>query len=405
MKNIFKKASIPLLFICMLAACKREPTDFRDFLDNKEIVYPGIISQPRVFSGNERILLTWHPSPDPTVSHYVVYWNNYADSIIVTANTHNPSDTVKCLINDLKEYTYTFFIFSFDEQGNISISTEIDNGRVYGDIYQGNLSNRPYNREVPGAYNNDDYTSLTLNFLPPTDTVNISTEIDYINTMGLTKKVWLSPDSSSITLNDYKVGTPISYRSSYVPVTGGIDTFYVSAYDTLPEIAVMCDKSLFSAMHLMGDASIREGTSFEWIWDGKPGSYPEVYYTLGAAMPHTFTFDMGKVYNDLCKFTEAGRGDYAPRNPAVFEIWGIADTSSAITALPATDPDWDDQMSANGWMLLGTASRDDDGIDPVTFNLIANPQPVRFIRIRVLSGVDPNTNFSHMSEVTPWYYP
>ena len=70
----------------------------------------------------------------------MVYWNNYADSLTVPATAHNPADTLKCLINNLQEYTYTFFIYSFDSVGNKSISTEVDNARVYGSIYQGSLA-------------------------------------------------------------------------------------------------------------------------------------------------------------------------------------------------------------------------------------------------------------------------
>ncbi len=403
MKNNYKKALILLAFPALLIACTRKATDFRAFLHGTELVYPGAITHTMIFPGNGRIKLAWHPSPDPAVSHYVVYWNNYADSLIVPAASHNPADTVNCLISNLKEYNYTFFIFSYDRQGNKSIATEIDNARVYGSIYQSNLFNRPVNAETPYVVSPDG-ASVSLHFLTP-DTINISTVISYTDTSGKNKQKIVLPDSSILTLRDYKFGTPVLYRSSYIPVSGAIDTFYTSAYDTFPSIfrLVMCDKSLFAAMHLPHDMNAGFGTSLNQLWDGnmQPKNYPYIFHNDGSGtFPQHLSFDLGKVYSHLNKVQEIGRG--CCHNPTDFEVWGIADTTGAITQLPGNDPGWKNEALSKGWTLLTEVVRTDNGIAPFNQDLISSAPPVRFIMIRVLKTYD-DPNYVNISQFTFWY--
>lgn len=403
MNKLYRMAVLAVTCFLVLK-CSKSPTDYRSFLNNQEIVYPGVISGVKVFPGNQRLLLTWHPSPDPSVVKYIVFWNNGQDSLTVNTTTHNPSDTVKCYINDLSEYNYTFFIYAYDAKGNKSIPTEIDNVKVYGPIYAAGLFSRSYAEDL-GTYNNSSFTAVTLHFTPPPDTVNVTTEIDYTDSTGASRKAWLSPDSATITLNSYKTGSNIFYRSAYIPVTGAIDTFYTASSDTFPTIYALCDKGLWKEALLPHDAVVNAyGTSLSWIWNGEPGAYPQIYHSDGAYMPLAFTIDLGKIYNNLIEFEEWGREDCSCHNPDDFEVWGISDTTGAEVDLPTTDPNWKAASIAKGWTLLTEVKRYDNGIAGVKVNLIANPPPVRFIRIRVLHTVD-NSKASHMSEISFWYKP
>ena len=143
---------IRALLVCFLFfwGCKKA-TDYRSFLGGTEITYPGKVSNATVRPGNGRLMLVWNPSPDPSVTKYVVYWNNNADSLILTASSHKTSDTISCIINNLSEYIYSFFIYSYDGDGNRSVVTEIDNARVYGPIYQSGLHNRIVNLANPAV--------------------------------------------------------------------------------------------------------------------------------------------------------------------------------------------------------------------------------------------------------------
>lgn len=392
------------IFLGALAAlsCGKKATAYRSYLGGQEITYPGVIQTPQVDPGNGRLLLTWHPSTDPSISKYVVYWNNFADSTIVQATTHNPLDTVKCYINKLSEYTYTFFVNSFDSAGNKSVTAEIDNARVYGPIYQAALHNRLPNASAPFLVNADG--SVTLYFNAP-DTINITTNIQYTNASGQASTAAIGPKDSTITLPSYKSGGTVTVQSSFIPVSGAIDTFTTLKPDTFPQIfrLVQCDKSLFTEIDEPTDMKpYQSSTNVAMLWNGSttPQGYPNIFHSDGSSpLPGTITMDMGKVYDDLGVIQEIGRN--CCHNPIDFEVWGIQDTTGAFTNVASNDPNWKAANQALGWTLLVEAFRSDDGINPMNFNFINNPPPVRFIRVRVIKTYD-DPDYCNMTQLTFW---
>jgi hypothetical protein len=405
MKSFYKNSWIGLACFIAVWGCTRKPDDYRSFLNGQEITYPGKILTPNVFPGNLRLLLTWSPSPDPSVTKYVVYWNNYTDSTVVSAVTHSTTDTVKCLISNLAEYAYTFFIYSYDAKGNRSVLTELDNARVDGPIYQSGLHNRLLDPAKQAIVNTDGTASLY--FLAPYDTINITTRIRYVNTTGDTVASYLPPASDSIVLSSFKTGTKVLFQSSFIPKLGAIDTFYTVVPDTAvpfkPIVYAMCDKSLFSAVHLPFDMNPYDGNTVESkLWDGnmQPRGYPDIFHSDGSKpLPGTLTMDMGKIYYNLGKVEETGRN--CCHNPNDFEIWGIADMTGATSALAPNDPGWKADVTAKGWTLLKEVVRGDDGIAPLDVLFPNNLPPVRFIIIRVLTTTD-DPSYVNMSQITFW---
>jgi hypothetical protein len=393
------KLFIFVAVICLIS-CSKKATDYRDFLDGHETIYPGTVSDIKVSPGNGRLQISWQPSPDPSVTKYVVYWNNGIDSITVPAVK---ADIIRCLIPDLGEYNYTFVIYSYDAAGNKSIASEINNVKIYGAIYQSGLQNRPYNALDLGTYTSP--TSVILNFTTP-DTININTEIKYTDANGAMQYAWLLPDSTSVSLGSYQPGSTIYYRSSYVPVRGAIDTFTV-AYDSLPAVPVLCNKALFNALQLPNDAgSYEDQTGLSKLWDGSvgPQSYPNIYHSDGGhALPHHITFDMGQLYSKLTHVQITGRD--CCNNPDKFEVWGIADITNAATTLPGNDAGWKAEAIAKGWTLLQEVTRTDDGKAPYKVSLQEGIPPVRYIRIRVLHVTSGDSNYSNISELSFWSRP
>jgi len=405
MKTHYKNSWIGLVCIFAFWSCTRKPDDFRAFLNGQEITYPGKIVGPNVSTGNLRLLLTWAPSPDPSVTKYVVYWNNYADSTVVNAVSHSTTDTVKCLINNLAEYAYSFFIYSYDASGNRSVLTELDNAKVDGPIYRSGLHNRPQDPARPAIVNPDN--SASIYFKAPYDTINITTRIRYVESTGDTVTSFLPPASDSIVLPSFKKGTKVLVQSSFIPQRAAIDTFYTLSPDTAaplkPLVLVMCDKSLFKGLYFMNDLKPYDGNTYlARLWDGnmQPREYPTIFHSDGGtSLPGSVTFDMGKVYNQLNKVEETGRG--SNHNPDDFEIWGIADTTGATPAFNSYDGGWKADVTAKGWTLLKEVVRADNGINPFDATLINNPPPVRFIIIRFIHTVD-NSGYVNLSQVTFW---
>ncbi|MNK01735.1 hypothetical protein D3C87_195410 [compost metagenome] len=401
MKNIYKVAGIVLLFGTVIISCTRDDIEFKEFLKDGETVYPGKVSNIVSKAGNLRTGLWWNPSPDPSVTKYVIKWNNNADSLIVNAPTHNPLDTIKVTIPNLSEYTYTFTVYSYDAQGRKSIPIEAPNVRVYGPLYRGGLLNRPFNATSPYVLNPNG--SLQLNFNTP-DTINVNTIIKYTNASNVVTEKILLPQDMSITINDYKAGTDVQYKSSYIPSKGSLDIFSVNEFSTFPKIFsfVQCDKSLFREVRLPNDVNTYEsGTSISKLWDGSvgPQGYPNIFHSDGSYIAHVLTFDMGSTYTNLAQIEEVGRD--CCNNPDRFEVWGINDLTGATTNLRADDSGWKAESIAKGWTLLKDITRGDDGKNAMKFDLIANPPPVRYIRIRVLHTVT-GSGYSNMSELTFW---
>ena len=393
------KLYIFLLAVCMVS-CSKKATDFRSFLDGHETIYPGTVSNVQVSPGNGRLQISWQASPDPSITGYKVFWNNGLDSVSLPAVK---TDTVRCLISNLGEYNYTFVIYSYDAAGNKSISTTLNNVKIYGDIYKSSLHNRPYDVADPASYITP--ATVLLKF-SAADTINIHTEIRYTDANGSMQSTWLSADSSAVRIYSYQPGSTIYYRSSYIPVRGAIDTFTLD-YDSLPAVPVLCDKSLFSALQLPNDAGSYEGqTGLDKLWDGSvgPQSYPNIYHSDGGhSLPHHITFDMGQLYSHLSHVEITGRD--CCNNPDKFEIWGIADIAGAGTALPGNDPGWKAEAVAKGWTLLQEVTRTDDGISPFKFSLQDGIPAVRYIRVRVLHVTSGDGSYSNISELSFWARP
>jgi hypothetical protein len=400
--KIFNRILLFVL-ICSVVACEHLDTDFESFLQNGEIIYPGVISDVSYRPGNERVALLWHPSPDPTVEKYVVYWNNKKDSIVVAASTHDPSAVVSAIIEDLDEYVYTFTVYSYDADGNRSVPKTINNVKVYGPLYEGNLLNRPYNATTPYVVNENG--SVTLNFNEP-DTINITTTIRYTNTSNDVVETELAPENTSITLNDYKGGTIIEYRSAYIPMENAIDTFYVSSFAMFPQVYTyqVVNKGSISALSLPFDVSPYQwDTNISRLWDGSSGpqGYPNIWHSDGGSqLPHHFTFDLGQTYETLSHIEVTGRN--CCHNPDVFEVWGTNDLTNASTTVPGNDAGWKDNSIAKGWTLLKEVTRTDDGQAPLKVALNSGIPPVRYIRIRIKHVVSGESAYSNLSELTFW---
>ncbi|WP_316825897.1 MULTISPECIES: DUF4998 domain-containing protein [Pedobacter] len=240
LKNIL---SLWLLTAIFGAGCSDKDQKYKELLGDGEIVYPGVIAKPDFRAGNLRTQLVWNPSPDPNIQRYVIYWNNNLDSLVVPATRLASTDTVKVIVPNLREGTYSFTVYSHDKNGHVSIPININGVRVFGPIYQSGIFNRGYNADTPYVVNLAN-GSVQLKFNRP-DSINLGTTISYTENTGAVKSVVLSPDSNQITLKDFGFGTSITYQSSYIPLRGGIDIFTVSAPSTYPEVRRIGDVTSF----------------------------------------------------------------------------------------------------------------------------------------------------------------
>lgn len=227
-----KRSIILLLFVsCVYFGCNKGDTDYRNLLDSKEIIYPGLTSNFKAYQGNLRVKLQWNPSPDPSITKYMIYWNNGGDSLTLNATSSNPQDTISTIITGISEYVQNFVLYTFDSKGNRSIGQSLSGVRIYGPLYVSSLVNRSLDASKPTVALNG-YTYKV--FFSKADTIlNAGTSISYLDSLQNPVTLTLDAKADSIVLNLAKAGTKVAMRSSYVPVRGAVDTFRVSYSDTL----------------------------------------------------------------------------------------------------------------------------------------------------------------------------
>ena len=74
-------------------------------------------------------------------------------------------------------------------------------------------------------------------------------------------------DELSINIPNYKLGTPVQYKSSFKPERTAADAFFVNSYSEFPEIfrIVEMDKSPFKTLSLPGDAGSEYGWELRYL--------------------------------------------------------------------------------------------------------------------------------------------
>ncbi|MBS0028200.1 DUF4998 domain-containing protein [Chitinophaga sp. 22321] len=219
---------LPMLGGIFLAGCEKLDTEYRQYLNGKEEIYPGVPSDVSCNPGNKRVEFTWKPSPDPTVSKYVIYWNNYKDSSVLKVPDGKQSLFTGGIVGGFNEGTYFFVIRAFDNKNNKSVPLVVNNVSIYGDYYLSGLANRTVKSTELGA---DKTVKVTFN--APADGTNILTEIKYTSSSDKDEVARLLPGENLLSINNWKAGTSIVYRSAYKPVLNSLDTFYAKKYDTL----------------------------------------------------------------------------------------------------------------------------------------------------------------------------
>lgn len=215
----------------LLGGCMKEASNFRELLDEREITYPGPVSNIKIYQGNLRVKIQWNPSPDPSIHQYILYWNNKGDSLLMPAGGGKTSDTVSAVVSGLLEYVQNFTLYTADAKGNRSIGQSISGVRMYGPLYNSSLTNRLLRAETP--YDSTGPDQYTLYFEATDTTLGAGTSLTYLDAGQQLKTVVVDSRSDQAVIDQAPAGTKVAVRSSYIPVKNAIDTFRVTYSDTL----------------------------------------------------------------------------------------------------------------------------------------------------------------------------
>lgn len=149
------------------------------------------------------------------VSEVIVYYNDDRDSILFSYNQENDVDTLSHILEGLEEKSYSFNIYTKDDEGNRSIKVTAY-GTAYGDLYETSLLERAYKEVLLSD------TGLVINWLPA-DELERGSLLIFKNFSGEDILVQVPADKNITILQDYASG--FTYKSFFIPEPTAIDTF------------------------------------------------------------------------------------------------------------------------------------------------------------------------------------
>jgi hypothetical protein len=191
------------------SSCKDGDEVYQDFVVPNGLIYPQKADSLKFYSGINRAKLEWLAPVDPQVKSAKVFWHNYTDSLDVIM----PSDSkyVNTLIENLKEGPYTFYVVTYDDDGNKSIPVDVT-GIVIGDSYVLGLVNRSIASAVGNGENGQ------VNWSPALEMADLAySEVRYKTNSGGTNTVRILPEELSVACPDIKRGELFEYRSVFIP--------------------------------------------------------------------------------------------------------------------------------------------------------------------------------------------
>ena len=217
-RNYATAVVIISLIAGIITACTKMD-DYKKYLKDGPIIYTGRVDSLTVYPGKNRVLLTMLLLSDPKITKVKVYWNNRHDSSVQNIVRSSGVDTVKFMLTNLAEGTYSFEVYTYDNSGHSSVLVTAD-GQVYGQGYINTLFNRPIKSVT---YRNRD-TTLVKWFGASAQT--LGEEMKYTDSLGVLRNVYTPMQDTMSLLYRIKRNAFFQYRTLYKPDIKAIDTFY-----------------------------------------------------------------------------------------------------------------------------------------------------------------------------------
>lgn len=329
------KYTIFVIFIGIIvgfSSCDSQTSIYEDYVVPNGLIYPGPAQNPIAYPGDKRIKISWLRGTDPRVQKARIFWNNYTDSVElpVAANI----DTVSYIIDPIAENTYSFFIHTYDDEGNMSVPIELS-GTVYGDNYRNLLTNRLLKSTY---YDGQD---LKLNW-GIAESTEAGISLSWKDTNGNNQTMNVDPLETETLLPFFDIDMPLLYSTTYKPDSLAIDLFQAITVEKMIDPETFIPKTTWVAKTLPGDMGINGSYPLSRFWDGNTTNF--MHSSDPVTLPCTFTWDLG-LKAKLSKMKLWPRNNAADRwnrgHPRVFEIYGSLD--------PNPDGSLDDS-----WTLLGS---------------------------------------------------
>lgn len=288
--NLYRctKYNLRTLLLCLgvaliLPGCGEMDDTYQQYIKDGETIYAGSLDSVRLRSGEGRLLLYGLIS-DPMVSMVKVFYNNRNDSIAIPVERVHKVDTVRLNITGLEEGSYSFDIFTYDDEGNSSVIVNAI-GTVYGENYQNTLLTTP----VRNALFNDGKVTIDWGGADPSA---LGSEIIYKSGEEDEETVYIPSGTESSTLNDYPEKVPFRYRTFYLPEPDALDTFSTE----FQQVAVKGKPVEYPKEGWTATANAYDEPSGRGPWNAIDNDSHSVWHMTKASgfdYPHHITVDMG----------------------------------------------------------------------------------------------------------------
>lgn len=201
-----------LIMFAVGSSCKEMDSTYKEFIVPNGLKYPQMPDSLKVYAGYNKLRLTWLAAKDPSIVRAEVYWNNYYDTLKVSG-IQQDQELIVVDVPGLGEGTYTFYVKTFDKDGNASIPSEVT-GTSYGDNYIMGAIDRTIASALRDA---DNKGTITWN-TKTTDLVY--SEVHYTVSSGQLRTVRIPADETSLTCPDIKQEEHFEFRSVFLPENG-----------------------------------------------------------------------------------------------------------------------------------------------------------------------------------------
>jgi len=260
-----------LLFSIFSISCGKSETE-----NPKETPFTAKAGSVKTNGGLNRIRLTF-VIKDESIKKCEVFWNDRAKSQKIELGNRT-NDTVKTIITDLEEGSYTFEVVTYDGKNNATVVKAA--AKAYGDKYVSALKTREIKEStfITGEVPFIDWQMA--------QTGEVALQVMYSDEADRQKKVSIRNYEVKSNLPGHKPNTNITYKSAYLPEISALDTFYsetktlVPAYYSADVSAIVKRSGLVSNVTAQSTLSLYEGVTYSSVNFKKSNGEPLSVFIL-----------------------------------------------------------------------------------------------------------------------------
>lgn len=394
--------------IILISACSDISDTQREFLDEGESNYVGILDSVVVYGGNNRVDIVGKNTYIRNATQFVVEWVDMEGKRYSKEFPYEETidgDSIRMSISPLEEGDYTFYVYSIDDWGNRSLSVEVV-GSSYGEKYLSTQS--PLS--IIGFTLGDREGDFNLELSSLKDAVKC--KVVYNDKDGVERILVSNNLSEKIVLHNWEDidGAKVNITTYVVPIDKkGMDTLELAPIEQIirrEESKYNIDRTKCHWMQLTayGDNGTALGAGGkDAIFDGRFGATSlEEFWGQVNKVPGHFCFDMGE-RKSINKVSIWGRSDYMGWSVVKFEVWGResiedgpgGDTGYEIQANDTPIEEFTSEAIRRGWKKVGDGwfkypnpkQNPTEAVCELT-NITPNFTP-RYILFRVLTVLTP----------------